>query len=381
MSVRRYLAKTGPRYYAVIELGRDDTGKRLQRVITEDPATGLPMNKARAKQVEREEITKRHRGTTIDPDVTPFGVFLDRWLAETESTRAESTQYTWRSIARSRILPGLGNIPLAQLSTLDLERYYRRQVDAGYAAGTIKIDRSVINGACVAAVRWQLLERNPATGAAFPKGAPVKERDVWTAEQSRHFLTSCADSIWIALWRLLLDSAMRIGEALALAWTDLDMDSRSVAVRKTVAMTKHGSRTVQQRTKSPSGQRSIVLANATIEALRHHRVQQNMRRLELGPFWQATDLIFDRHDGGLLSENVARLHLARDIASTELPLLTPHSLRHTSLTLAVAAGEPLHAVMKKAGHSSITVTANRYSHYSREADERLSETMQRLLGD
>jgi integrase len=367
---RKYAAKSGPRYYAVIELGRDpQTGKRRQEVITEDPATGLPMNKARAKQVEREALTKLHRGNAIDPVVTPFGVFLDRWLTETAGTRAESTHVMWSSVVRSRLVPGLGAIPLAHLSTLHIEAYYRTQIQAGYATGTITIDRGIINGALVAAKRWKLLESNPATGAAFPKAEPKEEREVWTAEQSRLFLTSCAGSPWSALWRLLLDSAMRIGEALALTWADLDIESRTVMVRKTVAVNRDRVNVVRQGTKSESGRRSIVLAPATIDALKRQRAKQNERRLELGPFWQATDLIFDRHDGGLLNPNMARHYLARDIAATELPALTPHELRHTSLTLAVAAGEPLHAVMRRAGHKNISITANLYSHYSRDADE------------
>src|SRR6476661_555622 len=100
MSVRKYAGKRGTHWYSVIELGRDPaTGKRLQEIIRKDPQTGLPiLTKKRAQEIEREELVKRHRGQRIDPDVTPFGEFLNRWLEETKSSRAESTHYEWQGV-------------------------------------------------------------------------------------------------------------------------------------------------------------------------------------------------------------------------------------------------------------------------------------------
>ena len=57
-----------------------------------------------------------------------------------------------------------------------------------------------------------------------------------------------------------------------------------------------------------------------------------------------------------------RQYFAANVAAASVTAITPHGIRHTSLTLAVAAGEPLHAVMKRAGHATIGITANLYAH-------------------
>jgi integrase len=61
-------------------------------------------------------------------------------------------------------------------------------------------------------------------------------------------------------------------------------------------------------------------------------------------------------------------------------VLTPHGLRRISLTLAVSADESPHAVMKRAGHASITMSADLYAYASRLADQRVSDSLERLPG-
>jgi hypothetical protein len=210
-------------WYAVIELGRDATGKRQQDIIRKDPQTGLPiLTKKRALEIEREELVKRHRGNIIDPDVTPFGAFLERWLEETRSSRADSTNYHWASVVRRHVSPALGTIPLGKLTTIDIERLYRTYCEQGYSFDSANNLRVVVNGALKAAVRWKLIAINPAQGAMMPKAKKRKPRLIWTADETRAFLAATASSEWHALWRLLLDSAIRIGEARALTWQDLD---------------------------------------------------------------------------------------------------------------------------------------------------------------
>src|SRR3954462_5926897 len=116
MSVRTYAGKRGTHWYAIIELSRDNAGKRLQDIIRKDPLTGLPIpTKKRAQEIEREELVKRHRGTTIEPSTSTFAEFLTYWMTETRGTRAESTDYNWWCIIRGRLTSELGTIPLGTL--------------------------------------------------------------------------------------------------------------------------------------------------------------------------------------------------------------------------------------------------------------------------
>ena len=81
----------------------------------------------------------------------------------------------------------------------------------------------------------------------------------------RVFLLYTEGSRWGALWRLLYDSAMRIGEALALTWADVDLAAGTVRISKGVVIASDGSREIAPRTKSPSAPAHLVAGAG------HHR--------------------------------------------------------------------------------------------------------------
>jgi integrase len=87
---------------------------------------------------------------------------------------------------------------------------------------------------CHDAVRWGRLTVNPVDAADPPKAsAEHSERlPVWTAEQLSAFPASVADERLFALWRLLAMTGMRRGEALGLAWEDLDMEAGRLTIRR-----------------------------------------------------------------------------------------------------------------------------------------------------
>lgn len=71
--------------------------------------------------------------------------------------------------------------------------------------------------------------------------------------------------------------------------------------------------------------------------------------------------------------------LRRACLAASVPVVTPHGLRHSGATIAVAQGVPLHSVMRRLGHANIALTANLYSHASPEADHQVVEALRRAL--
>jgi integrase len=380
MSVKKHPGKRGVTWHIVLELGRDPTtGKRTQHRISRDPDTGAPIpTKTRALEIEREALVRHHRGGVLDHNLTPLADYLERWLAETADTRTGSTQYSWSIIVRTRVIPRIGAVPLGHLTALELHAFYR-DLGKTYAPTTVSTTRAVLSGALKCAVRWRLLPHNPHEGVRLPKAPPATERPIWAADEVRRFLDATNDTRWGALWRLLYDSAMRIGEALALTWADIDWDAGTVRISKGVVITAGGSHGIANRTKSASGRRTLSLSDATLDALRRHRASQNARRLALGEYWTTLDLLWDRGDGVLINDAVLRDHFDRDVVAAGVARITIHGIRHSSLTLAVAAGEPLHAVSKRAGHATLAMTSDLYAHASPEADRRVSDALAKVL--
>lgn len=393
MSCRRREGARGSSWFYVIDLGRDATGKRQQRT-----RRGFETKK-RCEAERAAELVDRRRGTHIEPSKTPLSTYLERWLLETAGNHSGATTYAYAVIVRTRIGPALGTVALGKLDALTLSRFYR-ELAQRYAPTTVTATHTCLRAALRQAVKWRLIPRAPTDDVTLPVGR-AKVKVVWTAQEARRFLASetpesCftpafpesvertlgpgADSgkSIMPLFRFLLDSLCRLGEALALTWADLDLDAGIVHINATRTIGKEGKPQTRTGTKAGLGRR-IELMPDTARVLRRHRTEQLAQRLKLGPLWHDQNLVWERGDGRHWHPDSVRVLLKRACEAAGVPIATPHGLRHCGATLAVAAGVPLHAVSMRLGHASIGLTASLYAHASPEADHQLALALARAL--
>lgn len=368
-SLRKYQGKRGVTWGYVIDLPPEKPGERRQKM-----RRGFPTKKA-ATEAMNAELVERRRGSYIEPSTQPTGDYLREWLQRTASTRAPGTNISYRH-QLERVIAHVGSVPLGRLTGLHLQRAYD-EMGTRYAASTIRAGHTSVHAALEQAVKWELLLRNPADAVVLP-AAPDGEVLIWTAEQTRTFLAGTVDHRDHALWRLVLDTHMRAGEALALQWEDVDLEAGTVHIHRTVALNAAGKHEPKNRTKTGT-QRRLRIAPATVAALLTHRARQNARRLRAGELWHATGLVFDRGDGQATRHHVCRGRLAAACKKHGVPAIQLKALRHTGATIAVTHGVPLHTVSKRLGHSTIKLTADLYAHGTVEADEMAAEVMERLL--
>lgn len=372
-SIQKYSGKRGVSWSYVLDLGRTADGKRDQK-----RRRGFATRKAAEEAMQR-ELHDRRTGAYVEPTRLTVGEYLDRWLTEAEGGRLAHTMYAYRSIVRNRITPHLGTIPLAKLGALDVQGCYRALGAAGYAPKTIRLTHTVLRQALSQAVRWRLVPTNAADAADLP-AARRNVIEAWTADQARAFLAATADDERHALWRLLLDSGMRLGEALALSWDDVDLAAGTVAVRRTLTRTKAGGWVVGEAAKTRAGHRPIAITSPTVAGLRAHRARQAERRLRSGSGWVDEGFVFDRGDGGRSSPATVQHGFERAVRAAGVPRLTPHGLRHSSATLLILGGVPLKVVSDRLGHATVAITADVYGHVTAEADRSAADRLSELLG-
>ena len=154
-------------------------------------------------------------------------------------------------------------------------------------------------------------------------------------------------------------SVTRRGELLALEWRDVDLDSGTVRVERSVEETNAGLRIKPPKTKR--GRRAITLSADAIAMLREHRLQQIELRLQLGQGGKPT-LVFSDIDGNMLYPDALSRQWANVIRAKKLPLVSFHSLRHTSASMMIAAGVDILTVSRRLGHSKAATTLDVYSH-------------------
>ena len=152
---------------------------------------------------------------------------------------------------------------------------------------------------------------------------------------------------------------MRRGEVLALRWSDCNLDAGMIQVVRSVEQTKAGVRF--KAPKSASGRRSIALSVAAIELLREHRAKQAEERLALGLGRNVADLVFTKLDGELTNPAAFSVEFGR-IARRAKVRVSFHGLRHAHLTALLQAGVHPKIASERAGHSTVGVTMDIYSH-------------------
>ena len=161
-----------------------------------------------------------------------------------------------------------------------------------------------------------------------------------------------------------LMTGARLGELLALRWSDLDLDSQMMYVRQTL-IERPGGRDGKvwyafKEPKSGKG-RSVDLDAGTVAKLKAHRKAQAETRLRLGLGWAALDLVITNTVGEPVRLSTASAHFRTVARAADFDGLRFHDTRHTHATILLKTGVPPHVVSKRLGHSSVAFTLQVYS--------------------
>lgn len=168
---------------------------------------------------------------------------------------------------------------------------------------------------------------------------------------------------------LSLTVGLRMGEALGLKWSDIDLASGTLRVNRQLQRTRREEdegkpgKLVFSEPKNAS-RRTIDLPQRAVEALRSHRKRQLEEKLVAGGSYEDSGLVFATAKGTPLdAQNVVNRHFKPLLRRAGLPDIRWHDLRHSCFTLLLSRGVHPKYVQHLAGHASIQLTLDRYSHW------------------
>jgi len=354
-----YRTANGERWVAQLDLGYDVTGKRVR-----------PRRSAKTRQqaqTKLQELKRKHEQGVLHPGrprARRVSDWLTLWLDGEIRQRHEageltvSTMRNYERVVRLHLKPHIGGIRIEDLKASHIWTLYTKLATEGLSQGSVHEVHRVLRTALNAAVNDDIISTSPMRKVKAPKLEPTNMQFLALPEikQLLNIVKGKRDE---ALITVLVLCGLRVGEALGLRWSDIDLEQEKLTVSRQLQRQAGGAHFVPP--KSKQSQRTIAMPELVVETLKRHRSLQRKRQLT-DLHWEDHDLVFCVAHGR--PDDASNLHRrwSKIRTAADVPKLRLHDLRHTAGSLAVIEGTPMKVVQGFLGHSDYRLTANTYSH-------------------
>lgn len=309
---------------------------------------------AAAKGWRSDALGALRRGTMRAPSPVTVRQAADAWLegARGGTIRARGGDHYKPSVLRGyaaalegRVMPEFGSRRLADLARLDLQDFADRLVGDGLDPSSVRNTLMPLRAICRRAISRGELMVNPTTGIELPAVRGRRERFASADEASQ--LIAAVPKVDRAVWATAFYAGLGRGELLALRWEDVDLANGTLRVERAWDAKEKA----YIEPKSAAGKRTVPIAAALRDHLDEHKLASG----------RSSGLVFGDGSAPLVASSLwRRAHTAWKRQGLEPIGL--HEARHSFASLMIAAGVNAKALSTYMGHSSITITLDRYGH-------------------
>ncbi|WP_329788699.1 site-specific integrase [Lentzea sp. DG1S-22] len=297
-------------------------------------------------------------GDSLTPD-SRFKDALDAWQVKFQKfvdmgKRSPSSLDTYRSILGRHVLPGLGELRIREMTVARIDAFLGA-LWRSVGVDSAKTARSVISGALRIAVRDRALDTNPVRDTDPLESGRKKSPRALTREERLLWLEVLeSDPVAVRkdlpdLSRFMMATGVRIGEALAVYWDDVDFEAGTVDVNYTVIRAA-GLGLIRKSTKTEAGERTLPLPRWALDMLRRRRAATLFPD---GP-------VFPNSLGGLRDPSNTRRDIRKARGGDEFAWVTSHVFRKTAATILDEAGLSARVVADQLGHARPSMTQDTY---------------------
>lgn len=317
-----------------------------------------------------------------------------RWLWDYKRIEICSKTCEWyEHLIHSMIEPHIGGVMLSRVNTLAIQTLINRLVMVdNYAARTVRGVRSILIQSFDLANQLGLMQGNPAAGVKLPKirrrGRKDDEKVIPMDIRIKVLQAAQTEPMMRAALTTLLFTGLRIGELLALRWSDIDYKAKTLTVDEAVVRrpvyNEQGDRialkNVVAEPKTDDSYRTVRLSEPVIEALQAW--QAHLKAERYGCWLVRTDsfVFINRKTKKPYTYTGFRsvyYHFLERNGLKEFHL-NLHSYRHTFATMMVEAGMNPKVVQSQLGHTSVNTTLGVYTHVTPALSESVSVALERM---
>lgn len=363
-----------------------------------DPTTGRQIQKSiygKTQKEVREKLTELtmevDTGTYIEPSKMTLEQWMTIWLDEYMFDKKWSTVKHYKAQANTSIIPVLGRYPLSQLDPHLIQTFYNSLLRGKgrtkpLSPKSIRNIHGILSKCLSTAVKLEYMRRNPAESVTLPR-VTKKEIKPLTDEQVSKMVAQAGGDGFGTLFKVVVSTGLRLGEALGLTWDCIDFQKRRLTINKQL----------QKRPLADGGFvfaplkndkiRVIAPAPFVLDLLHQWQQRQKEDRLMAGSLWQGwanererqTSIIFTNELGGHLHPQTVLAHFKKLAASVGAPNARVHDLRHTYAVLSLQNGDDVKTVQENLGHATAAFTLDVYGHVSEHMKEASAQRMQQYI--
>ena len=340
-----YFRKDG-RYEGRTYLGKGENGKRRYKSFYG----------ATAEEVQRKYEMMQLSITSNAPVIKmTVGELAAEWLLSVQHHIKESTLANYRLKLVKHILPCFGNLCIFSVGSKDIYAFINSKIAAGlsvrYVSDILVLMKSIFK---YAAREYGM--KNVFDGIAMPKKQQKEVRILTKDEESRLKMHISEKPSLVCMGiALTMYTGLRIGELCALQWSDIDLESRTLTVRKTI-----------QRIQNTNGLSKTKLVITEPKSARSRRTIPipECITIMLSRFKSADDVFLLTGKNMPMEPRALQYRFTRLLKKLELPHIHYHALRHCFSTSAIGLGFDVKTLSEILGHSSVELTMRLYVHSS-----------------
>ena len=364
-------------------------------------------------------VVEIEEGRTVPSRGRTVRTLADAWLELKASDLTPENLADYRRFFDRKFLPELGNIPLAKLTTADIDAFYAKLRRSGLSPATIKRKHSIINPMLNQAVRWGWRATNPAAAANKPVMPDVKIEppDPAIIVRLLDHVRQKDEAIY-AFLILAADTGARLGQLCALRWSDLNAEAATLSITRTVGA--QGG--IRPLSKTKGRARVLPLGRGTVLTLSVHQHQAKETALAFGARLAKQAHMFSDDPASRTPWKVDTfkhryLRLRRQVGATDVKKLGEalaaarashdtekarqigkqldearriqetaaatnfHQLRHYVATQLIAAGVDPRTVADRLGHSRTSTTLDMYTAPVSEMGRAAADLLEKVIGE
>ena len=382
---KKTVNKNGHKYTyweSQVTIGNDPgSGKRIRKTFT-----GKTQKEVKEKMQEAALAVQKQE--YFEPSKATLGEWIDIWLAEYCSHVKYQTKKSYKSQCETHIKPALGAIPLASLSTPQIQSFYnklekeghtisRRNPDTGkietskipLAPKSIKNIHVALSKCLNVAVKLKFIKFNPASPTSRPK-VPKPSITPLETDQIKEFLHELDKEEFADLYKVIVFTGLRKSEALGLSWNNINFKTYTLQIGQQLQKrpVRDGGYTI-----APVKQdriRFITVSQYVINVLVHRKAEQEADKEAAGETWidfklpngRSAQLVFTKKGGGPINPKTAYLHYNKIAKKMDVAASRVHDLRHTFAVVSLQNGDDYKTLQENLGHASASFTLDVYGH-------------------